>query len=145
MDVISFNILVSAFCFQNRVNQNESRLFWMGLILCLFIWSIFFIVCLFGFKFKWMVCLLYMKNYVILAFKLKGFGMKIVNEYTMRFLLPRAQPWNLYSNPDHNLIGIVIYLSLPMYVHWGIWNRNFILTNRRNSKTTKFLNQLNNK
>ncbi|KOB79151.1 Uncharacterized protein OBRU01_00967, partial [Operophtera brumata] len=38
----------------NRVNQNESRLFWMGLILCPLVWSLFFIVCLFGLRFKWM-------------------------------------------------------------------------------------------
>ncbi|CAH1638471.1 unnamed protein product [Spodoptera littoralis] len=43
---------------QNRVNQNESRLFWMGLILCPAIWSTFFIFCLFGLKFKWMLLVL---------------------------------------------------------------------------------------
>ncbi|KAJ0178043.1 hypothetical protein K1T71_005866 [Dendrolimus kikuchii] len=43
---------------QNRVNQNESRLFWMGLILCPIVWVVFFIFCLFSFKFRWMILVL---------------------------------------------------------------------------------------
>ncbi|KAL4708629.1 hypothetical protein ACJJTC_001068 [Scirpophaga incertulas] len=45
-------------CKQNRVNRNESRLFWMGLILCPLIWCGFFVICLFGFKFEWMLLVL---------------------------------------------------------------------------------------
>ncbi|XP_030037496.1 uncharacterized Golgi apparatus membrane protein-like protein CG5021 isoform X1 [Manduca sexta] len=43
---------------QNRINPNESRLFWMGLILCPLIWTMFFIICLFAFNFKWMLVVL---------------------------------------------------------------------------------------
>ncbi|XP_068618449.1 uncharacterized Golgi apparatus membrane protein-like protein CG5021 isoform X1 [Battus philenor] len=43
---------------QNRVNRNESRLFWLGLILCPMIWSGFFLICLFSLKFKWMLLVL---------------------------------------------------------------------------------------
>lgn len=53
INVLNYN----AHCvtFQSRINRNESRLFWMGLILCPLIWAGFFIICLFGLKFKWMV------------------------------------------------------------------------------------------
>ncbi|CAH4033013.1 uncharacterized Golgi apparatus membrane protein-like protein CG5021 isoform X1 [Pieris brassicae] len=40
---------------QNRVNGNESRLFWLGLTLCPLIWSGFFIISLLSFKFRWML------------------------------------------------------------------------------------------
>ncbi|XP_053606809.1 uncharacterized Golgi apparatus membrane protein-like protein CG5021 isoform X2 [Plodia interpunctella] len=43
---------------QNRVNNNESRLFWMGLVLCPAVWSLFFVFCLFGLKFQWMLLVL---------------------------------------------------------------------------------------
>lgn len=40
---------------QARINANESRLFWLALILCPMTWSVFFIICLFGLRFKWML------------------------------------------------------------------------------------------
>lgn len=40
---------------QNRINANESRIFWMALILCPLFWSIIMIFCIFGLKFKWML------------------------------------------------------------------------------------------
>ncbi|XP_028175277.1 uncharacterized Golgi apparatus membrane protein-like protein CG5021 isoform X2 [Ostrinia furnacalis] len=40
---------------QSRVNANESRLFWLGLVLCPLVWALFFVVCLFRLKFEWMV------------------------------------------------------------------------------------------
>lgn len=40
---------------QGRVNAQESRVFWMALILAPALWVIFFITALFGLKFKWMV------------------------------------------------------------------------------------------
>ncbi|XP_063980953.1 uncharacterized Golgi apparatus membrane protein-like protein CG5021 isoform X2 [Diachasmimorpha longicaudata] len=40
---------------QNRINPSESRIFWLALILCPMLWSIFFIVALFGLKFKWLL------------------------------------------------------------------------------------------
>ncbi|XP_013188920.2 uncharacterized Golgi apparatus membrane protein-like protein CG5021 isoform X1 [Amyelois transitella] len=43
---------------QNRVNSNESRLFWMGLVLCPVVWAVFFVFCLFGLKFQWMLLVL---------------------------------------------------------------------------------------
>ncbi|CAH0761442.1 unnamed protein product [Diatraea saccharalis] len=42
-------------CKQSRVNRNESRLFWLGLVMCPLVWSGFFIICLFGFKFEWLL------------------------------------------------------------------------------------------
>ncbi|CAG9089377.1 unnamed protein product [Plutella xylostella] len=43
---------------QNRVNQNESRLFWLGLILCPLIWTGFLFISLLSLKFKWMLLVL---------------------------------------------------------------------------------------
>lgn len=40
---------------QNRINPSESRIFWLALIICPFLWGIFFIVALFGLKFKWLL------------------------------------------------------------------------------------------
>lgn len=40
---------------QNRINPSESRIFWLALILCPLLWSVFFVVALFGFKFKWLL------------------------------------------------------------------------------------------
>ncbi|XP_075154557.1 putative Golgi apparatus membrane protein-like protein CG5021 isoform X1 [Haematobia irritans] len=40
---------------KGRVNNNEARIFWLGLILCPVFWSLFFIVALFGMKFKWLL------------------------------------------------------------------------------------------
>lgn len=37
------------------MNAQEARLFWMALVVCPVLWSIFFIVALFGFKFKWLL------------------------------------------------------------------------------------------
>ncbi|XP_063828398.1 uncharacterized Golgi apparatus membrane protein-like protein CG5021 isoform X2 [Ostrinia nubilalis] len=43
---------------QSRVNANESRLFWLGLVLCPLVWALFFVVCLFRLKFEWMLLVL---------------------------------------------------------------------------------------
>ncbi|CAG0889293.1 unnamed protein product [Cyprideis torosa] len=40
---------------QGVVNPNEARVFWLGLIICPFIWAAFFILAFFGGKFKWMM------------------------------------------------------------------------------------------
>lgn len=40
---------------QERLNSQESRLFWVALILAPMLWVIFLIFALFGLKFKWMV------------------------------------------------------------------------------------------
>ncbi|XP_046403311.1 uncharacterized Golgi apparatus membrane protein-like protein CG5021 isoform X2 [Ischnura elegans] len=40
---------------QNRIQASESRVFWLGLILCPVIWSIFFLLALFSLKFKWLL------------------------------------------------------------------------------------------
>ncbi|KAK0161670.1 hypothetical protein PV327_008089 [Microctonus hyperodae] len=40
---------------QNRINQSEAQIFWLALILCPFLWAIFFIVALFSLKFKWLL------------------------------------------------------------------------------------------
>lgn len=40
---------------QNRINPSEARIFWLALILCPLLWSVFFIVALFGLKFKWLL------------------------------------------------------------------------------------------
>ncbi|KAG4078221.1 hypothetical protein HA402_011293 [Bradysia odoriphaga] len=43
---------------QGRVNAQESRIFWLALILCPILWAIFFIVALFGLKFRWLLLVL---------------------------------------------------------------------------------------
>ncbi|KAK6630813.1 hypothetical protein RUM43_013535 [Polyplax serrata] len=40
---------------QNRINSSEAKIFWLGLIVCSFLWVIFFIVALVGFKLKWLL------------------------------------------------------------------------------------------
>lgn len=40
---------------QNRINPSEAQIFWLALILCPFLWAIFFIVALFSLKFKWLL------------------------------------------------------------------------------------------
>lgn len=40
---------------QNRINASEARIFWLALILCPFMWSVFFTVALFSLKFKWLL------------------------------------------------------------------------------------------
>ncbi|XP_018796782.1 PREDICTED: uncharacterized Golgi apparatus membrane protein-like protein CG5021 isoform X1 [Bactrocera latifrons] len=40
---------------QGRVNNNEARVFWLGLILFPACWGLFFVVALFGLKFKWLL------------------------------------------------------------------------------------------
>ncbi|CAL7941220.1 unnamed protein product [Xylocopa violacea] len=40
---------------QNRINTTEARIFWLALILCPFMWFVFFVVALFGLKFKWLL------------------------------------------------------------------------------------------
>lgn len=40
---------------KNRINATEARIFWLALILCPLLWSIFFLVALFGLKFKWLL------------------------------------------------------------------------------------------
>ncbi|XP_026476026.1 uncharacterized Golgi apparatus membrane protein-like protein CG5021 isoform X1 [Ctenocephalides felis] len=43
---------------QGRVNQRESKIFWLALVLCPVVWAVFFIIALFGFKFKWLLLVL---------------------------------------------------------------------------------------
>lgn len=40
---------------QNRINASESRIFWLGLILCPIIWVVIFLWTLFGVKPKWLL------------------------------------------------------------------------------------------
>ncbi|XP_067641068.1 uncharacterized Golgi apparatus membrane protein-like protein CG5021 isoform X1 [Eurosta solidaginis] len=40
---------------KGRVNNNEARIFWLGLILFPVFWGLFFLVALFGLKFKWLL------------------------------------------------------------------------------------------
>ncbi|XP_017767179.1 PREDICTED: uncharacterized Golgi apparatus membrane protein-like protein CG5021 isoform X2 [Eufriesea mexicana] len=40
---------------KNRINTTEARIFWLALILCPLLWSVFFIVALFSLKFKWLL------------------------------------------------------------------------------------------
>ncbi|XP_057672470.1 uncharacterized Golgi apparatus membrane protein-like protein CG5021 [Diorhabda carinulata] len=40
---------------QNRVNERESRIFWVALILTPLLWSLLFIVAIFGFEFRWLL------------------------------------------------------------------------------------------
>ncbi|XP_043282799.1 uncharacterized Golgi apparatus membrane protein-like protein CG5021 isoform X2 [Venturia canescens] len=40
---------------KNRINPSESRIFWLALILCPLLWSVFFIVALLSIKFKWLL------------------------------------------------------------------------------------------
>ncbi|CAK9817644.1 Uncharacterized Golgi apparatus membrane protein-like protein CG5021 [Anthophora quadrimaculata] len=49
---------------QNRINSTEARIFWLALILCPFLWSVFFVVALFSLKFKWLllVCIAIVLN-----------------------------------------------------------------------------------
>lgn len=49
---------------QNRINVTEARIFWLALILCPLLWSVFFVVALFGLKFKWLllVCIAIVLN-----------------------------------------------------------------------------------
>uniref|UniRef100_A0A6B2ELC2 Golgi apparatus membrane protein TVP23 homolog n=1 Tax=Phlebotomus kandelakii TaxID=1109342 RepID=A0A6B2ELC2_9DIPT len=42
----------------SRVNANESRIFWLALVLFPLIWAVFFIIALFGLKFKWLLLVL---------------------------------------------------------------------------------------
>lgn len=44
--------------FQGKVNPNEARVFWLGLILVPAFWALFFIVALFGLKFKWLLLIM---------------------------------------------------------------------------------------
>ncbi|XP_055910247.1 uncharacterized Golgi apparatus membrane protein-like protein CG5021 isoform X1 [Eupeodes corollae] len=56
---------------QSRINNNEARIFWLGLILCPAFWSLFFIFAFFGLKFKWL--LLVMIALVLNAANLYGY------------------------------------------------------------------------
>ncbi|CAK9796710.1 Uncharacterized Golgi apparatus membrane protein-like protein CG5021 [Anthophora plagiata] len=49
---------------KNRINSTEARIFWLALILCPFLWSVFFVVALFSLKFKWLllVCIAIILN-----------------------------------------------------------------------------------
>ncbi|XP_017884948.1 uncharacterized Golgi apparatus membrane protein-like protein CG5021 isoform X3 [Ceratina calcarata] len=49
---------------QNRINTTEARIFWLALILCPLLWSVFFVVALFSLKFKWLllVCIAIVLN-----------------------------------------------------------------------------------
>ncbi|XP_022917456.1 uncharacterized Golgi apparatus membrane protein-like protein CG5021 isoform X2 [Onthophagus taurus] len=40
---------------KNRINDRESSIFWMALILTPLLWSVFFLVALFGLKLKWLL------------------------------------------------------------------------------------------
>ncbi|XP_012271598.1 uncharacterized Golgi apparatus membrane protein-like protein CG5021 isoform X2 [Orussus abietinus] len=40
---------------KNRIHPSEARIFWLALILCPLLWSVFFFVALFGLKFKWLL------------------------------------------------------------------------------------------
>ncbi|KAK4876756.1 hypothetical protein RN001_009262 [Aquatica leii] len=40
---------------QNRINERESRIFWIALVLTPFVWAVFFLIALFGFKLKWLL------------------------------------------------------------------------------------------
>ncbi|PBC33180.1 uncharacterized Golgi apparatus membrane protein-like protein CG5021 isoform X1 [Apis cerana] len=49
---------------QNRINTTEARIFWLALILCPLLWSVFFVVALFSLRFKWLllVCIAIVLN-----------------------------------------------------------------------------------
>ncbi|XP_050592270.1 uncharacterized Golgi apparatus membrane protein-like protein CG5021 isoform X1 [Bombus affinis] len=49
---------------QNRINTTEARIFWLALILCPLLWSVFFVAALFSLKFKWLllVCIAIVLN-----------------------------------------------------------------------------------
>ncbi|XP_017798668.1 PREDICTED: uncharacterized Golgi apparatus membrane protein-like protein CG5021 isoform X1 [Habropoda laboriosa] len=49
---------------QNRINSTEARIFWLALIFCPFLWSVFFVIALFGLRFKWLllVCIAIVLN-----------------------------------------------------------------------------------
>lgn len=49
---------------QNRINPTEAQIFWLALILCPLLWSIFFFTALFGLGFKWLllVCIAIILN-----------------------------------------------------------------------------------
>lgn len=49
---------------KNRVNPSESQIFWLALILCPVMWSIFFLTALVGFSFTWLllVCIALVLN-----------------------------------------------------------------------------------
>ncbi|XP_033187106.1 putative Golgi apparatus membrane protein-like protein CG5021 isoform X3 [Bombus vancouverensis nearcticus] len=49
---------------QNRINTTEARIFWLALILCPLLWSMFFVAALFSLKFKWLllVCIAIVLN-----------------------------------------------------------------------------------
>lgn len=40
---------------QNHINTTEARIFWLALILCPLLWSVFFVVALFSLKLKWLL------------------------------------------------------------------------------------------
>lgn len=40
---------------KNRINTTEARIFWLALILCPLLWSVFFVAALFSLKFKWLL------------------------------------------------------------------------------------------
>ncbi|XP_012338947.1 uncharacterized Golgi apparatus membrane protein-like protein CG5021 isoform X2 [Apis florea] len=49
---------------KNRINTTEARIFWLALILCPLLWSVFFVVALFSLRFKWLllVCIAIVLN-----------------------------------------------------------------------------------
>ncbi|XP_076680146.1 putative Golgi apparatus membrane protein-like protein CG5021 isoform X3 [Andrena cerasifolii] len=49
---------------KNRINATEARIFWLAIILCQILWSVFFMLALFGLKFKWLllVCIALVLN-----------------------------------------------------------------------------------
>lgn len=48
---------------QGRVSAQESRIFWLALVLFPMVWGLLFMFALFGFKFKWLVSWFW-KNYI---------------------------------------------------------------------------------
>ncbi|XP_063235697.1 uncharacterized Golgi apparatus membrane protein-like protein CG5021 isoform X2 [Bacillus rossius redtenbacheri] len=69
---------------KNKVNAYEAQIFWLALVLCPLMWSIFFLIALFGLKLKWLllVCIAIVLNGANLYGYIKckvGHGEKISN------------------------------------------------------------------
>lgn len=90
---------------QGRISAEESRLFWLALILAPAMWVIFLITALFGLKFKWMVpvCIALALNGANLYGYIKchyGSDKKInsaANDFVRKQLFQSA--WSMLSKP----------------------------------------------
>ncbi|XP_076235605.1 putative Golgi apparatus membrane protein-like protein CG5021 isoform X2 [Calliopsis andreniformis] len=104
---------------KNRINVTEARIFWLALILCPLLWSVFFVGALFSLKFKWLllVCIAIVLNGANLYgyVKCKMGNDRNISAATSEFLrkqviqnvasmMTRSPPTNNPNNPPTNMI-----------------------------------------